>query len=236
MASPVTLLLIGPTGSGKSSFVKRVAKLKNGDIQIAHGNKACTNRCQEYTAMHGGVKFSIIDTPGLHDEPNSNLHVLKEIASLLTAKTGRNGQPLVTGAVYFHPITQKRFTGPSKLNLDVFKAICGPEFFRRVVFVTTMWETIKPGKLAIFEKLSEELRNDTLDLTGEGGPVYDLKEMDQDKIDFAVLQHFMAVPRKNHRSLLFEREILKPGKSNFKKTTAGVVIKKQANSGSCVIL
>lgn len=44
MASPdVTILLIGPTGSGKSAFVKRVAGPGGHDIELGHGSHPCTS-------------------------------------------------------------------------------------------------------------------------------------------------------------------------------------------------
>jgi energy-coupling factor transporter ATP-binding protein EcfA2 len=56
MASPeVTLLLVGPTGSGKSAFVKQVAGLGDHDINVGHGPHPCTSTSPySYQHLHLG--------------------------------------------------------------------------------------------------------------------------------------------------------------------------------------
>ncbi|KAK0711820.1 P-loop containing nucleoside triphosphate hydrolase protein [Lasiosphaeris hirsuta] len=232
-ASPeATLLLIGPTGSGKSSFVQRVARLSDSDIEIGNGNNSCTLRCKVYKVTHNGTKFAIIDTPGLEDvaAAAANLRTLQEIAAQLKAQDTN-----VTGAIYFHRITDKRFTGTSRFNFDIFKAICGEEFYPRMVCVTTMWNNIQPKKIAAFESLSKQLRESHMNFAGKSVTVFDLNESDPD-VYFDVLSYFVRYPRGSHRLLQLQKEVRDPRWKGVKKTMAGKEVMKKVNAGFCVIL
>ncbi|GAB1318343.1 hypothetical protein MFIFM68171_08553 [Madurella fahalii] len=231
MASPeVTLLLIGPTGSGKSSFVKKVANLGSRDIKIGNGPNPCTLRCKVYKFPYNGTTFAIIDTPGLDDTAAPNLGILQEIANQLKVQDTK-----VTGAIYFHKITDKRFTGTSRFNFDIFKAICGEAFYPRMVCVTTMWNNIRSEKMAQYVILSEELREDTMNIAGNSVTVFNLNGSDSD-VYFEVLRHFARFARGNHRQLQLEKEMRERRLKNVKKTMAGREIMKRVNTGFCVIL
>ena len=81
--------------------------------------------------------FILVDTPGFVDSPDENLDTLENIADTLAELKQE-----VFGAIYFHNITEVRMKGTSLAVLDVFKAMCGREFFPHMAFVTTMWDTI----------------------------------------------------------------------------------------------
>ncbi|KAK1752284.1 nucleolar GTP-binding protein 1 [Echria macrotheca] len=232
MAPVITLILIGPTGSGKSSFVKKAAKLKDEAIGIGKGLQPCTMNCEVYTFKHKETEFSLIDTPGLQDDPIRNFPVLKEIASQLSKSSET---PWISGAVYFHPITDRRFGASNRLSLDIFRAICGESLFSRVISVTTMWDRLKREKIPEFKKLSDELRNDMLNFTGDGGVVYDLRATGDPWPGLSVLDHFAAIGCSKNRCLQLEKEVRSFGPSGFKKTQAGKEIKKRAK-GACTIL
>ncbi|KAK3357921.1 P-loop containing nucleoside triphosphate hydrolase protein [Lasiosphaeria hispida] len=234
IASPeVTLLLIGPTGSGKSSFIQKVAGPVGRDINIGSGPNPCTFRCKVYKFTYNETRFAIIDTPGLEDvaATAANLKILQEIANQLKAHDAN-----VTGAIYFHRITDKRFTGTSRFNFDIFKAICGEAFFPRMVCVTTMWNNIKPRRMPDFESLSKELRQGPMDFAGKSVKIFDLNGSDPD-VYFEVLSYFAQFPRGNHRPLQLEKEVRgNPRLKSVKKTMAGREVMKNVNAGFCVIL
>ncbi|EAR97751.2 50S ribosome-binding GTPase (macronuclear) [Tetrahymena thermophila SB210] len=70
-------ILIGQTGSGKSSFVKKITNLA--EIQVSGGKDSCTKICNNY--IKDGIKY--IDTPGLNDTKRSREEVLLEIVKYL---------------------------------------------------------------------------------------------------------------------------------------------------------
>lgn len=162
--------------------------------------------------------------------PAANLKILQEIANQLKGHDAK-----VTGAIYFHKITDKRFTGTSRFNFDIFKAICGEAFYPRMVCVTTMWNNIRSEKMAQYEDLSAELREDSMNVAGNSITVFNLKEGNPDMY-LEVLRHFGRFARGNHRPLQLEKEVRNPKLKSVKKTMAGREIMKRVNAGFCVIL
>lgn len=53
-------------------------------------------------------------------------------------------------------ITDRRMTGASFLNLQMFQAFCGEKYFPQVVLVTTMWNKIWDNNAAQQELLTRE--------------------------------------------------------------------------------
>ena len=48
----------------------------------------------------------------------------------------------LSGIIYLHKITDNKMTGSAQNNLFMFKKLCGPDCFRKVCLVTTMWENV----------------------------------------------------------------------------------------------
>jgi hypothetical protein len=159
-----------------------------------------------------------------------NLRVLQEIINQLKGHDAK-----VTGAIYFHKITDKRITGTSKFNFDIFKAICGDAFYPRMACVTTMWNQIRPGKVSQYTHLSNELREHALNFSGNNMTVFDLQGSDPD-VYFEVLRYFARFARGSHRPLQLEKEARDPKRKGVKKTMAGREVMKRVNTGFCVIL
>jgi hypothetical protein len=189
-------------------------------------------RCKVYRVPYNGTTFALIDTPGLEDTAAAtrNLGVLQDIVNQLKGHDSK-----VTGAIYFHKITDKRFTGTSKFNFDIFKAICGEAFYPRMACVTTMWNHIRADRMTQYEYLGEQLREDALNFNGNSVTVFNLQGTDPD-VYFEVLRHFARFARGNHRLLQLEREARDPKRKGVKKTIAGREVMKRVNTGFCVIL
>lgn len=78
-----------------------------------------------------------MDTPGFDDINRSDSDILQEITVVLS-QTYEQGIKL-TGIIYLHRITDIRMSGSALKNMNMFKKLCGENFFSHVVLVTTMW-------------------------------------------------------------------------------------------------
>ncbi|KAK5651198.1 hypothetical protein OQA88_12746 [Cercophora sp. LCS_1] len=217
----IIILLIGPTGSGKTSFAK-YAGCKVVD-------RSRTTECRDYHTNVKGRDFWIIDTPGLDDLPAGNLAILKDLAQTLN----KLGPLKVRGAIFFHRITDGRFGGSARTHLEIFKQICGQSFSHQAVFVTTMWNKTGPGR-SRYEAISQELETKYFRLTPEYTKVLQF-ENDESSAQ-KVLEFLAGAPAKGQ--LLLGDEVKRVGSSlsGVRKTSAGKAITKASGSGGCVIL
>lgn len=65
----------------------------------------------------------------------------------------------LSGIIYMHRITDTRFSGVSRRNLEMFKKLCGEKTLRNVVLVTNMWGQVDHAK---GEAREHELATDTI--------------------------------------------------------------------------
>ncbi|KAK4199322.1 nucleolar GTP-binding protein 1 [Triangularia verruculosa] len=215
------ILLLGPTGSGKTTFAKRVG--------ITASDKP-TTQCTAYQVE--GLGLTLVDTPGFSDSPAETLGVLRIIGKWL----GQDSQA-VTGVIYFQAITNGRLTGTARSHISVFEQICGVSFLSRTVFVTTMWDKLAdPGK-ARYESLHGELvrkygrltnkGTKFLKFTGDGGSAKEVLGCIEEKSRTS-----------RAAQLQFVKEIKASGLSptGVRKTSAGKVVVKDLNRGFCAIL
>lgn len=78
----------------------------------------------------------LIDTPGFDDTNRSDTQVLTEIATWLG--DSYRSKVLLHGIIYLHRITDVRMSGSARRNLLMFKHLCGDEYLKKVILVTTM--------------------------------------------------------------------------------------------------
>ncbi|KAK3358107.1 P-loop containing nucleoside triphosphate hydrolase protein [Lasiosphaeria hispida] len=230
----LVVLLIGPSGSGKSSFVK---SLTSETVRV-DSRRPCTDVCKAYKVeptINGHRKaFILIDTPGFVDPQDVNLDILQNIAETL-AKLAPGG---VFGAIYFHNITEVRMKGTSLSVLDVFKAICGREFYPHIAFVTTMWDTIQEKFHAKFQITNKELEDGPMRL--KDAPEIFKRLRDDDECSKKVLEHFLLLARKRPAPPpLHLMKELRGDTRNVGNTAAGRRILKDDRSGPstcCTVL
>ncbi|KAJ8124768.1 hypothetical protein O1611_g8872 [Lasiodiplodia mahajangana] len=130
--NPIRILILGPIGSGKSTFVAAAAK-PGCNVETSDGGESCTQVCREYPTKHrfGQNPIMLIDTPGFEDPARDNVDILKEITRHVKG---------VSGIIYLHRCTDSRLDGDRRLNFEIIKAICGTEFYSRVVICSTFWD------------------------------------------------------------------------------------------------
>ncbi|KAJ5145891.1 uncharacterized protein N7515_000455, partial [Penicillium bovifimosum] len=151
----VFIAVMGVTGSGKSSFIS----ICSGEpVEIGHSLDACTWNIMGNTVSitfrkAGTAKVDVyayklsssrtvylIDTPGFDDTNKKDTVILSEIATWLGDSYQSN--ILLHGIIYLHRITDVRMPGSAIRNLDMFRKLCGDDVFKKVILVTTMWDTV----------------------------------------------------------------------------------------------
>ena len=101
--------------------------------------------------------MTLIDTPGFDDTTKSDTEILKLIAFFLAAASVlivvrhlyilwtellnryEEGSTLA-GVIYIHRISDRRFTGITGRNFNIFRKLCGEPTLKNVVLVTNMWD------------------------------------------------------------------------------------------------
>jgi hypothetical protein len=105
----------------------------------------------------------LIDTPGFNDTTKGDFEILRMITAFLERTyvytlfflVSRN-QPIallcsryeqgvrLAGIIYFHRISDERFTGMDVRNFGVFRKLCGERTLKNVVIMTNMWSKVTP--------------------------------------------------------------------------------------------
>ncbi|KAG9317983.1 P-loop containing nucleoside triphosphate hydrolase protein [Chiua virens] len=156
--SDLTIVVVGPTGSGKTNFIKNLTgNVKRREAgQLRSGVQDIT----PYTIpRNDGRRIVLVDTPGFNDSYRPDSEILKKIANSLKQKYApRNGILRLTGIIYIHRITDHRMSagGSAYQNIQMFARLCGNIAPSRVYLVTTMWDIvdkdIAEGKEAEFKR------------------------------------------------------------------------------------
>jgi GTP-binding protein EngB required for normal cell division len=131
------IAIMGVTGSGKSHMIATLT----GDYSIT-GERliSCTQEVMRYGVTIQGKKVILIDSPGFSDTNHSDSVILKKIADFLNEL--RYGNRKLSGIVYMYDITQQRMCGSSLSSLELFRELCGEDFYKNVVFVTNKWHKV----------------------------------------------------------------------------------------------
>lgn len=69
-----------------------------------------------------------------------------------------NSHTKLTGILYLHRITDVRMERTSIRCLDLFRSICGDEFLKNTILVSTMWDSAA-GSMSKYVRNEQELKN-----------------------------------------------------------------------------
>ncbi|KAH6893786.1 hypothetical protein BKA70DRAFT_1118892, partial [Coprinopsis sp. MPI-PUGE-AT-0042] len=115
---------------------------------VGHSLESCTRNVLHHIAilprthpLFPGRRIVFVDTPGFGDPHQDDLDILRRIAAWLANSYSRNAH--LAGLIYLSYISQKRMLGSERLNLDVFRKVCGLEF-TRIAVATTHWDAVQP--------------------------------------------------------------------------------------------
>jgi len=136
------VVILGPTGAGKSSLIKKLS----GDQSIVVGNSlnSETSAIKCYNLSYGGHEFALVDTPGFDDSHRSNLEVVEQILEWLAVQHRGNAE--FVGVIYVHNIMNPRMQGSALQNLRMFRKLVGSNNMSKVILATSFWDLVNRRK------------------------------------------------------------------------------------------
>ncbi|MEL6930940.1 MAG: GTPase [Cyanobacteria bacterium J06600_6] len=147
-----TFLLVGRAGVGKSSTVnslmgKEIAKV--GDFE------ATTKIVQEYTSEMNGVKFNVVDTPGLCDDLEEEGND-SEYLNLMLSQVKE-----IDSMWFVSRLDDTRVTGDEKRGIKLITQAFGVDVWKHAVIVFTFADNVKQDKYdARLDKRTELIRKE----------------------------------------------------------------------------
>ncbi|KAI8270019.1 hypothetical protein K4K58_012201 [Colletotrichum sp. SAR11_239] len=126
------IAVMGVTGAGKSNFLRHLTD--------AAGYQG-TQTTETFTIKLRGRQFILFDTPGFDDTYRGDGDILIDIAETLS--TSYKNKLKLSGIIYLHRIKDERVTKGIRRNFDMFRYLCGDNFFNNVFLLTTFWDELK---------------------------------------------------------------------------------------------
>ncbi|RXW11776.1 hypothetical protein EST38_g14079 [Candolleomyces aberdarensis] len=143
----IVIPIMGATGAGKSSFINTLLDhfgIKK-RFKVGEDLVSCTSQL-ESIVIEGqtnnwkrirGHRIVIVDTPGFDDTYAGDFEILQRIAQWLEESYRK--KTVLGGVIYLHDISQDRFSGTARRNLEMFNHLCGDPALDKVVLVTSKW-------------------------------------------------------------------------------------------------
>ncbi|CAE6454096.1 unnamed protein product [Rhizoctonia solani] len=129
------IVLFGCTGTGKTSFVNIAS---GSEMQVGNGLRSSTKHLESSKVFKvDDQPVIVVDCPGFNDTELSETEILRRLADFLI-KSYTEKQKIV-GFLYVHKISDTRVGGTSFRHMNMFKALCGTDAFKNVIYVTNMW-------------------------------------------------------------------------------------------------
>ncbi|KAI6004228.1 hypothetical protein EDD15DRAFT_1290122 [Pisolithus albus] len=138
----IIILVVGPTGSGKSSFVSRASGI--GDDIVGHDlvSKTTEIMAVKYTDEESGQGIVLVDTPGLRNTSKDDSEVLYMFTEW-SRKLKERGL-VIAGILYFHRMSDNRMPTNPLRALCVIGESCGGlnAAFIKTILTLTMWDDV----------------------------------------------------------------------------------------------
>ncbi|KAL9714078.1 hypothetical protein Ac2012v2_002386 [Leucoagaricus gongylophorus] len=212
--SDTVIVLMGPTGSGKSSFISMVADTDQG---VGHDLMSCTNEIKAVRVRvpDEDIDIVLVDTPGFDDTYKSDYEILQMISEWIKQVGYKN--ILLDGILYLHRITDNRMAGTPLRNLEVFEKICGPQAFTRVLMMTTMWDDLENEEMG--ELREEELKTHYwYPMISQGSEA--IRYFNSIDSAWKILDRFLDASKERLKAIQLQKETVKQQKA-LSKTDAG---------------
>ncbi|KAK3361606.1 P-loop containing nucleoside triphosphate hydrolase protein [Lasiosphaeria ovina] len=202
--NPLLVAVMGPTGSGKSSFINTILGTDRFKVGKRLGSE--TKWVQDELVQIDGRPIRIVDTPGFDDTNLTDTQVLEMIVAWMSVQYKQKTK--FAGILYLRDITESKMKGSDMTNLRMFRALCGTNGLENVIIVTTKWNLMayEPG---VAEAREEELRSDYLKPLLSSGAEF-ARDHGTSKSSRTILRKIL---HKNKAFYLdFQREIVDEGK------------------------
>ncbi|KAF9034777.1 hypothetical protein BJ165DRAFT_1562939 [Panaeolus papilionaceus] len=136
----IVFVLLGPTGSGKSTFIESLAA--NTSLSISSNKlEGFTQSVNIYWIVniqyYTGSPIYLVDVPGFADSKISSMGIVSMLRKMLQT----NDNPFFM-ILYFTPIHNPRLPGSQRQVLQTFEALTGPRSAGRTTIVSTMWDLV----------------------------------------------------------------------------------------------
>ncbi|KAF9555458.1 hypothetical protein CPC08DRAFT_765907 [Agrocybe pediades] len=157
----IIIPVMGATGAGKSTFVNYLVQDERQKSKVGHQLTSCTSELQPITLNFPNDRFlqqytvTLVDTPGFDDTYIGDTTILQRIADWL--EKAYRDKKVLGGVIYLHDISNDRFSGTAKRNLEMFNHMCGKAALKRVIIGTTKWRRTPPE---IGNKHEKELKQE----------------------------------------------------------------------------
>ncbi|KDR74821.1 hypothetical protein GALMADRAFT_249717 [Galerina marginata CBS 339.88] len=181
----IVIIVMGPTGAGKSTFINSV--LQREFMTVGKTQDSCTSEIQSasISPIPGfpdlkDRRIIIVDTPGFDDTYKSDREILEKIAKWLEGFY-KDGRAILGGVIYVHDLSNDRFGGGVRRNLEVFRKMCGNKALGKVVITTTKGRKLSMLKHPNNSSLAHERRRELTDghwrdLVKNGASVRDFRD------------------------------------------------------------
>ncbi|KAJ3510414.1 hypothetical protein NMY22_g15986 [Coprinellus aureogranulatus] len=149
----IVIPILGPAGAGKSTFINHLLQHigdRRKSLEVGDALADCTLNVQPVVIddqieprrdglinLDSTYRIVMVDTPGFGDTTASDYQVLARIARWLEESLRR--KMILGGVIYLHDISQDRFSGTARRNLNMFSHLCGEAALDKVVLVTSKW-------------------------------------------------------------------------------------------------
>ncbi|KAF9034914.1 hypothetical protein BJ165DRAFT_1598459 [Panaeolus papilionaceus] len=134
-------VLLGPTGSGKSSFIEAVAS----DPSLGLSSDKLEGFTQSVSiyriinvVLPLGSPIYLVDVPGFADTKISAMSIVSMLKDMLQT----NPNLYYFHILYHTPINTPRLPGSQRQVLQTFEALTGPMSAEYITVVSTMWDSI----------------------------------------------------------------------------------------------
>ncbi|KAF9040941.1 hypothetical protein BJ165DRAFT_1613476 [Panaeolus papilionaceus] len=139
-------ILMGPTGSGKSSFIESLAPDQHLDIS-KDSLESVTQKVNCYQVVNLGIQpgyydrlFVLMDTPGFLDPRLSEGRIMRMVTESLNAIC------TFVRIFYFQPITDIRIGGSKRDAVKILQEYVKQYNARNISVITTMWNQLSTPK------------------------------------------------------------------------------------------
>ncbi|KAF9035437.1 hypothetical protein BJ165DRAFT_1509614 [Panaeolus papilionaceus] len=136
----VVLLIVGPTGAGKSTFIEALAQ--DSSLRISSNQlEGFTQTVNTYSLMnvdYANFPISLVDVPGFADTRIS----MTNIVAMLKAWMQESGASSLGRILYFTPIHSVRLPGSHRHVLRTFQALTRAKTAGNITIVTSMWDNL----------------------------------------------------------------------------------------------